>query len=84
MRSFRTHSFNVAFAQLPKHVQKATRKAFKLGLADPSHPSIEFKELFDDIWSARVTRSYRALALRQDGDFYWTWIGTHAGYDRRI
>lgn len=84
MRSFRAHSFNEAFVKLPKHVQKAALEAFKLWIANQSHPSVEFKELTDGMWSARVTRSYRALALRENGDFYPTWIGTHTGYDRRI
>ncbi len=33
------------------------------------------------IYSARVTRSYRAVGILEDGELVWFWVGTHADYD---
>jgi hypothetical protein len=35
-----------------------------------------------EIWSARITLKYRALAVRVDDDYVWFWIGEHSVYDR--
>jgi hypothetical protein len=34
-----------------------------------------------EIWSARVTLNYRALAVRRPNGFLWFWIGDHKNYD---
>jgi len=35
----------------------------------------------DDVYSARISLGYRALAVR-DGDMWvWFWIGNHGDYD---
>jgi hypothetical protein len=33
-------------------------------------------------WSVRISRAYRALAIRHGDVLTWFWIGTHAGYDK--
>jgi hypothetical protein len=45
-------------------VQKRARKNFRLWKNDPRHPSLQFKKVHptEPIYSARVGRSYRALA----------------------
>lgn len=35
-------------------------------------------------WSVRVGLHYRALAVEDDGDILWVWIGTHDAYDRLV
>jgi hypothetical protein len=48
---------------------------------------VRFKALQGDsgIWSARVSRDIRALAVKgRDGGWVWFWIGTHADYDQMI
>jgi hypothetical protein len=62
-------------------VQELARKNFDLLQRDPKHPSLHFKKL-GRFWSARVGLSHRALALEDDGDFIWVWIGSHDDYDR--
>lgn len=72
------------YRQLPEEVQRTADKNFLFLEADPSHPSLHFKKVRDDLWSVRIGRSYRALATMQDGDYVWFWIGHHADYDRLI
>jgi hypothetical protein len=50
---------------------------------DPKHPSLHFKRVRDDLWSVRVGRGYRALAIEGKDGFQWFWIGSHA-YDRLV
>ena len=33
-------------------------------------------------WSVRISRSYRALAYREDDIFTWFWIGPHDEYEK--
>jgi len=35
-------------------------------------------------WSARVTNSFRALAIREGDVFIWFWIGPHDEYMRML
>ena len=52
------------------------------------HPSLQFKKLTErggqELWSARVTLKYRALALKVDDDYLWFWIGEHDLYEGMI
>ena len=53
--------------------------------SDPRHPSLQFKKLGDrkgqEIWSARVSLKYRALAVKLPDEYLWFWIGEHDVYD---
>lgn len=49
-------------------------KQFSLFADNPAHPSIQLKPA-GEFWSARVTDSYRALAIREENVFTWFWIG---------
>jgi hypothetical protein len=35
-------------------------------------------------WSVRIGLHYRALAVEDDGDLPWFWIGSHAEYDQLL
>lgn len=59
-------------------------KSFALLKQSPKHPSLHFKRIHGDLWSARVGRNYRALAIEDSDRFQWFWIGTHAEYNRLI
>jgi hypothetical protein len=37
-----------------------------------------------EIWSARITLSYRAPAIKREDGYLWFWIGDHETYDRLI
>lgn len=60
-------------------------KQFALLKENPQHPSLQFKKLGErhghDIWSARVSLKYRALAIRLQDEYLWFWIGEHDVYD---
>jgi hypothetical protein len=78
MKSFATPKF---WQGLPEHIQRIAQKQYLLWQSDPRHPSLQFKSI-GQLWSVRVTQDYRALALFQEGAYYWIWIGTHAEYDQ--
>jgi len=50
---------------------------------DPKHPSLHFKKI-GKLWSARVGKNYRALAMEDNTGFIWVWIGNHSEYERLL
>lgn len=78
-----TPQFWNLFYQLPESVQNLARKNFELLKQNPRHPSLHFKKV-GHFWSARVGLNHRALAVEDDEDFIWVWIGLHDEYDRLI
>jgi hypothetical protein len=84
MISKTTPQFWQHFDRLPKNIQRIARRRYLMWLGDPQHPSFRFKELTGEVWSVRVTDNYRACGYREQELIVWTWIGTHAQYDRRI
>jgi hypothetical protein len=71
------------YDRLPLEIQKLAAKQYELFAGDPYHPSLRLKPI-GPFWSARVSRSYRALATRRGDHFFWFWIGSHADYDNLI
>ncbi len=73
---------------LPVDVHARADKQFALLKANPQHPSLQFKKIGErrgnEIWSARVTLKYRALAVRLADEYVWFWIGEHDVYDAMI
>ena len=86
MISHTTERFRRALGALPEHVQRQAREAYRRFLSDPYQPSLRFKQVHPTrpIYSARVTRGYRALGVREGGEITWFWIGSHADYDKLI
>lgn len=66
---------------LPADIRARADKQFALLKKDPQHPSLQFKKLGErkgqDVWSARVTLKYRALAVKFPEEYLWFWIGEH-------
>ena len=81
-----TRAFRTAFAALPDEVQAQARRAYRLFLADPGHPSLRFKkvEQTENVYSVRIGLGYRALGVLQGSVITWFWIGSHADYDRLV
>ena len=73
--------FRVRFNDLPPDIQALAREKFQLWRQDPFHPSLQFKHLLGNVWSARIGNSYRALARRHNGLVVWFWIGSHEEYN---
>ncbi len=81
MKSSTTARFWRGYREIPKEVQSAARKQYRLWQDNPRHRSLNFKPI-GHLWSVRVTDDYRALALFDQGTYFWFWIGTHAEYDQ--
>jgi hypothetical protein len=69
------------YNELPEVVRLRADKNFALVKRDPLHPSLHFKNLKDNLWSARIGMSYRAMALSNENGIDWVWIGHHGIYD---
>jgi hypothetical protein len=73
------------YRALSVEVRARADKQFALLRANPQHPSLQFKKIGDrrgeEIWSARVTLKYRALAIKLADEYLWFWIGEHNVYD---
>ena len=84
MNSRTTAEFRKLFADLPEQVKKQTRAAYRQFKEDPSHPSLRFKKVHPDlpIYSARITKNYRAVGQLDGDTVIWFWVGSHADYDK--
>lgn len=80
MRYRATPDFWYCYRQLPGDVQELADRCYELLKQNPRYPSLHFKKV-GQFWSVRVGLQYRALAVKQDADLVWFWIGTHAEYD---
>lgn len=68
------------YRQLPDSVQRLADRCYETLKRDPHHSSLHFKKV-GRFRSVRVGLHYRALAVEQDTDLVWFWIGSHADYD---
>ncbi len=86
MKSRTTAQFRKLFADLPEQVQEQTRAAYRQFKENPNHPSLRFKKVHPElpIYSARVSKNYRAVGQLDEGTIIWFWIGSHSEYDRLI
>ncbi len=78
--SHASEEFWKLYYALPAEVQEQADKQFALFRENPFHPSLRLKQK-GEVWSARVSRSCRALAYREGNVFYWFWIGGHDDYE---
>ena len=65
MKSFATSEFWKTYANLSPEMQEQATKAYQLWQENSLHPSLHFKKVGKNLWSARVTGGYRALALKK-------------------
>jgi len=76
------------YLELPQQVRDRADKQFSLLKQNPKHPSLQFKKIGErhgqEVWSARITISYRALAIKRADGYLWFWIGDHKAYDQLI
>lgn len=78
-----TQSFWSHYRRLPPEVRELADKAFRLLEHNPRHPSLRLKKV-GAVWSARIGRDWRALALEAEDGLHWFWIGNHEDYERLI
>ena len=88
MRHRATAGFWKEYRALPQEIRNRADERFSLLKANQQHHSLQFKKLGErhgqEIWSARVTLNYRALAIKRTDGYLWFWIGDHDTYDLLI
>jgi hypothetical protein len=72
------------YHELPQRIREAADKQYALWRENPRHGSLHFKSIKENLWSARVTDDYRALATRDGDTWLWFWIGVHDDYLRLL
>lgn len=86
MKSITTKSFRDLLSQLPIDIQEKANDAYLQFQQNLNHPSLRFKKVHSSlpIYSARITKNYRAVG-QLDGDVViWFWIGSHREYERLL
>ena len=78
-----TERFWRRYRDLPKDIRGLADKSFERLKKNPTHPSLQLKKV-GGFWSARVGLAFRALAVEDDTDLIWVWIGSHDEYERVI
>jgi hypothetical protein len=65
MKSAVLPSFWAAYDILNADVKRRARKAYRLWVENPFHPSLYFKcvNREENVWSVRITRGYHALVF---------------------
>ena len=86
MESSVTRQFRAQLAALPARIRLKAQAAYRQWQQDPRHPSLHFKciNVTAAIYSVRIDRDWRAVAVVKDGHALWFWIGSHAEYDKLI
>jgi hypothetical protein len=86
MKSAALPSFWAAYEMLNADVKRSAKKAYRLWVENPFHPSLHFKcvNSEENVWSIRITRGYRALGILEGDTVTWFWIGSHDEYERFI
>ena len=83
MNHFANPSFWACYAKLPGDIKELADKNFGILKNNPKHPSLHLKKV-GKYWSARIGIKYRALAIEDQENLIWFWIGVHGEYDEII
>ena len=84
MKSKRTWGFQKLYDELPLGIQKLADKAYERFEEDPDHPSLNFKPVGSNWYSARIGIHYRAVCFIDNGSYIWFWIGIHSDYENLL
>ena len=86
MKSRTTAQFRKLFTELPEQVQEQARAAYRQFQEDPRYSSLRFKKVHPQlpIYSARVSKNYRAVGQVSGDTVIWFWIGSHTEYDKLL
>ena len=86
MQGRATKQFWSCFYTLPLEIQQQAENSYETWKANPHYPALKFKRLRSNlpIYSVRIGRSWRALAVLEAETATWFWIGSHSDYDHLI
>lgn len=79
-----TPEFWRLYRELAPSTRKAACNIYRLWQTNPLHPSLHFKKINNSKWSIRIGIHCRAVGKFESDSFVWSWIGTHAEYDRIV
>jgi hypothetical protein len=67
MKSAALPSFWTAYRSLNEETRQRARKAYRLWVQNPFHPSLRLKCINseENVWSARISLGYRAVGILQ-------------------
>jgi len=84
MKSATLSSFWETYEPLEESIKQRARKAFRLWMDNPFHPSLHFKciNTEENIWSVHISLGYRAIGVWDEDTVTWFWIGNHDDYER--
>ncbi len=86
MNSRTTKQFRLAFKKLSLQVQEQARGAYRQFKKNPAHPSLRFKKVHQNlpIYSARISKNYRAVGQLDGDTVIWFWLGSHTDYEKLL
>jgi hypothetical protein len=86
VKSRTTRQFRTQLAALPPDIRKQAYKQYRLFTQEPWHNSLQFKQVHPKlpVYSARVSKGYRAIRKRDETGVMWFWIGTQNEYDKLL
>ena len=86
MTSETTEEFWKRLRALPEAIRAAAHLTYARWLADPRHPSLQFKRIHprEPIYSVRIGIHWRAVCVVDSDAAIWFWIGSQAEYDALV
>jgi hypothetical protein len=86
MKSRTTDRFWKSYDELPVEIKEQAREAYRLFQENPYYPSLYFKRIHSTrpIFSARISKNYRAAGIVQGNEIIWFWVGSHSEYDKLV
>lgn len=87
MNSEASSSFWKNHDKLSVEIKEQAKVKYRLWKENPFQPGLQFKcvNMRKNIWSVRITDSFRALGIRaDDSTIVWFWVGDHREYLRII
>ena len=86
MISHTNSNFWKLYRKLPQNIRETAKKQYRLFVLDPYHASLHFKRVHSTrpIYSARITRNYRAVGVLEENIIVWFWVGSHDDYDKLL
>jgi len=84
--SHTTKAFWKLHQALPEQIQRGAKTAYRKFQQDPYQAGLQFKQVHEvePIYSACISRDYRAVGIKSGDEIVWFWIGSHSDYDNLL
>jgi hypothetical protein len=86
VQSHTTEAFRARLAAAPAAIRAKAQIAYRLWAENPSHPSLRFKKVHDNlpVYSVRIDLGWRAVGIVERQVMVWFWIGPHSEYEKLL